>query len=33
MNNIHNSWNELFEEHVFRLDELYNSNEPIYPGK
>ena len=33
MNNIHNSWNELFEKYNFNLDELYNSDEPIYPSK
>jgi len=33
MNNIHNSWNELFEKYNFNLDELYNSAELIYPSK
>ena len=33
MENIHNSWQKLFEKYNFDLDKLYNSDEPVYPSK
>jgi len=33
MNNIHDSWNELFNKYNFNLDDLYSSDNIIYPKK
>lgn len=33
MENIHNSWNKLFNQYEFDLDELYNSGDIIYPKR
>jgi uracil-DNA glycosylase len=33
MDNIHISWKKLFDEYIFNLDKLYNSNEIVYPPR
>ena len=33
MDKIHESWNELFTKYNFDLDNLYNTNNIIYPKK
>ena len=33
MENIHDSWKELFNRHKFDLDTLYNSYDIIYPSR
>lgn len=33
MNNIHNSWNPLFEKYEFDLEELYKPPDIVYPPK
>ena len=33
MQNIHNSWNELFDQYDFNLENLYSKDEVIYPKR